>query len=292
MLINRDRESVESCICNLINKFSEERVVFVALTKYFYRIESIGAFQVVRLYEDSNFDDRRRKFIIEVLHDIIRRFLGKEKISVFLSHSKRDGEEIARALKCYIESETKLDAFFDVTDIQLSTDWEEKLRTNIEDSIFLAIQTDSFSSREWCKKEVLRAKSCDVPVVVVKALKEGEDRSFPYMFNVPTIVLKTPCNGLDIYNFEDILIKLLEESLRFYYQREFLERFKDDFCNFEQTNDFKIFSRPPELLDVIGCSEKIVFYPDPPLGKEEIEVLKKVRQDLELMTPLTCIKET
>ena len=62
------------------------------------------------------------------------------------------------------------------------------LQQSVEDiPILLAIQTDTYGSREWCRLEVLEAKKRSVPIVVLTATERGEARSFPYMGNVPVI---------------------------------------------------------------------------------------------------------
>jgi hypothetical protein len=62
-------------------------------------------------------------------------------------------------------------------------DFTEEIRENIKRSAILAWQSDEYSSRPWCNIELLVAKECLRPIVVVLGIKEGEERSFPYLGN-------------------------------------------------------------------------------------------------------------
>ena len=51
----------------------------------------------------------------------------------------------------------------------------------------MAVHTDSYSSREWCRREIIDAKRCNVPMVVVNSMRDVDERGFPYMGNVPIV---------------------------------------------------------------------------------------------------------
>lgn len=53
----------------------------------------------------------------------------------------------------------------------------------------VAIHTDSNSSREWCRREVIEVRLWKVPLVVADCISNLDDRSFPYSGNVPVIRL-------------------------------------------------------------------------------------------------------
>ena len=44
----------------------------------------------------------------------------------------------------------------------------------------LAFHTDHYSSRPWCRREVLEAKRFGAHILIVDALDSGDPRSFPY----------------------------------------------------------------------------------------------------------------
>ena len=89
---------------------------------------------------------------------VLERYL--EKIQVFISHSKHDddGELVSRSIRDWIHAHSPLDSFFDVYDIPAGLSFEEVLLHQIGSGAVLAVHTDSYSSREWCKREVIEAK--------------------------------------------------------------------------------------------------------------------------------------
>ena len=120
-------------------------------------------------------------------------------IRVFLSHARRDpkGLEIAEAIRkqCLTRS---LASFLDIYDIPPGEPFDKVLFNEIEQNAMMTIYTDSYSSREWCCREVLEAKRHNVPYVVVNGLVDIDERAFPYLGNVPTIRIdKIDCERLD-----------------------------------------------------------------------------------------------
>ncbi|MCY4226463.1 MAG: toll/interleukin-1 receptor domain-containing protein, partial [Gammaproteobacteria bacterium] len=94
-----------------------------------------------------------------------------KKIKVFISHSKhdRDGETIGISIRDWIHSHSQLDSFFDIYDIPSGLSFDGILKHEIGAGVFLAILTDSYSSREWCRREVIEAKRRRVPMIVVNS---------------------------------------------------------------------------------------------------------------------------
>ena len=158
----------------------------------------------------------------------------------------------------------------------------------------LAIQTDAYASREWCRREILMAKQMQRPLVVVNALSENEDRSFPYLGNVSTLrwkmnqIQKNP----ELYDqaIETALDLILYEVLEDVYLRQ---HFEDLRPLFELPEQVYWFSRPPELLTLLHLQQtftqqniEMLIYPDPPIGIEEMEVLSALTPDLKFTTPM------
>ncbi len=78
-------------------------------------------------------------------------------------------------------------SFLDIYDIPAGLPFHEVIEHHIGRSVFLAIRTDSYSSREWRRREVIVAKRRGMPVIVVDCLHAGEERAFPYLGNVPVV---------------------------------------------------------------------------------------------------------
>ena len=79
----------------------------------------------------------------------------------------------------------------DSGDIPAGSRFAEEIEEGVEDSSLLCVLTDNYSTREWCRKEIILAKQHQRPVVVIAAFNRQEVRSFPYLGNLP--VLRWPC---------------------------------------------------------------------------------------------------
>ena len=83
-----------------------------------------------------------------------------EKVRVFISHSKHDadGATVARNIRDWIHDNGPLDSFFDVHDIPPGLSFEDVLLHQVRTNAMVAVHTDTYSSREWCRREVIEAK--------------------------------------------------------------------------------------------------------------------------------------
>lgn len=213
-----------------------------------------------------------------------------KKVQVFLSHSKHDdeGAAIARAIRLRIYEGHGLSSFFDVHDIPAGLPFDEVLLHQVRVSAMVAIHTDSYSSREWCRKEIIEAKTWNVPLVVANSINTMDERGFPYMGNVPLVRLgydPTDTDRIDI-----VVGRLLDEVLKDYLWR----------C---QTHEIRaglpigaiFIPRPPELIS-LSCIPNILpedqestarqdimlIYPDPPLNAEEERLLSRVAPHVQI----------
>ena len=166
-----------------------------------------------------------------------------QKIQTFLSYSKHDehGREIAEAIRCWLHQNSALASFLDVNDIPAGLPFPDVIDHYIEKSIFLAIQTDSYSSREWCRREVIEAKRKGVPMIVVDCLQTGDARAFPYLGNVPVVRMDPVAKD----RLPEIAGLLLDEVLA-----DFLWRCRVEVLP-ERRPDTVFMARPPEL-DLLG----------------------------------------
>jgi hypothetical protein len=217
--------------------------------------------------------------------------LSLEPPRLFISHAKRDAEDKAIELKALVEM-TPIDTFFDKVDIAAGYDFTEEIRNNIKRSAILAWQSDEYGSRPWCNIELITAKEHLRPIIVVLGVKTGEERSFPYLGNVRTIVWTED-------NSQEIIIAAIREYLRKLYIEGWFQALAD--TGLVPPVDFTLF-RPPEPIDGALLERKrdktsdsssptyggLVLYPDPPLGNAEIEVMSHLFPDLSFITPATA----
>ena len=204
-----------------------------------------------------------------------------QKIQTFLSYSKHDehGREIAEAIRCWLHQNSALASFLDVNDIPAGLPFPDVIDHYIEKSIFLAIQTDSYSSREWCRREVIEAKRKGVPMIVVDCLQTGDARAFPYLGNVPVVRMDPVAKD----RLPEIAGLLLDEVLA-----DFLWR-----CRVEALPERRpgtvFMARPPELISLATLAggediRRVVVYPDPPLANEELSLLGATWSHLQVLT--------
>ena len=267
-----------------------KQILFIALSSNFSNTLLSECVNFIRAYNKKDIFEYLKT---EIFHDILRIYLKKEKLKIFISHSKTDGEDVAKLIKEFIDKDTKLDSFFDIVDIQNSQNWQNKLVKEIGNSLFLFVYSDSFSSKEWTQKEILFAKRQNVPIVGIDVLKNSDDRVFPYIGNVKLVKLlymdiniEQLCG--DMFQFQGesniryIVNELLKVALKHYYYEKY---FRENF------NNSQFLTKKPELFDI--CSkkkQKKLIYPDPPLMIHEEEILKNCF-DIELKTPILSKKQ-
>ena len=246
--------------------------------------EELSKRQFIRLKTNSILDNQI-EFSIR-LFEILNRLLSNEKdnkLKLFISHSKKDrdkiGENIAQRLRDYINSKTKLSTFFDANDILDGLDFEETILKNVGSSFFVLIHSDTYSNREWCRKEILECKTKGVPAIRVDAFSSKCDRVFPYMANIPSIRFAE--------NWDEIIALMLRTALDWKYQ----ERYLKNLCASYGINDSAVEPTVPELLAIHKRhqNDEVVLYPEPPVGLEELDVLVSSFADKKFVTPMQIL---
>ncbi len=178
---------------------------------------------------------------------------------------------------------TQLKTFFDTNDISYGSNFGEQIKKSASESALVVFQSDSYSDREWCRIEVLEAKTVGIPIVIVNAVQNGEKRAFPYLGNYPSIRFKN--------NFIEIIDLTLEQVLFNLFTKNFLDALTDLY----KIKTAKILSTSPELFNFIQLKKQgvnpgekygLVIYPDPPLGSEEMEILNQLDDNFVFITPI------
>ncbi|MCP1614809.1 hypothetical protein J2848_006517 [Azospirillum lipoferum] len=203
-------------------------------------------------------------------------------VQLFLSHSKHDadktGETLATAIRNHLHHGSGYGSFFDVHDIPAGMPFDEVLMHNVRRSAFLAILTDSYSSREWCRREVIEAKRTGVPMVVAHAVTDREERSFPYLGNVPVVRLEPGRTD----RIPLVVGRLIREVLKDYLWqcRCVLARAA------AKRGRVTFVPRTPELmaLTAVRRGSGLVVYPDPPMAEEEARLFNEVAPRVTLLS--------
>ena len=201
-----------------------------------------------------------------------------ENVQVFLSHCKHDdhGEPVALALRTWLINNASLAPFIDVHDIPAGVSFASVLDRAAGRGVMVAIYSDQYSSREWCRREVITAKRRNLPMLLVDCLHDVDTRSFPYLGNVPCIRM----NPEAMDRLDCITEYLLDEIFQDFLWRCRVEGFRN---GFPQTT---FLARAPELLSLAtrpkaaeGTAWDIVF-PGPPLGEPEKQLFTDVVSDV------------
>lgn len=198
-------------------------------------------------------------------------------VSLFLSHEKKYGTQYAKRIKDNINL-VNLKTFLDENNIETGKDFSITIEKAIIDcSTFLVIQTDLYSSREWCLREVLQAKKNSKTIVVLDFLDEGEKRSFPYLGNSKVIKFKDNIIYLKMYS------EILKETIRQVFFENNTKKILDSFEISEE--EYMVLNYPPEVITLIDHKKNInktLVYPDPKIGYEENELLKLASKKIDI----------
>lgn len=251
------------------------KVLPVALCQYVFGINhELGKQQYIRL-KNFNIRDCWKEFLIRFYDDLIRTLCkSEEKLQIFISHTKKDedrmGIEKANELKAYLRADTKLNSFYDANDILDGYSFGDQITENLKKSLLIILETSTYSDREWCRIEAIVGKENYVPTVVVSLFNGMIPRTFPYLGNTPKIRFDA--------NWDEVICLLLRTALDKYYEERYLE-------NFSQANS-KVIPMMPEFIN-IGKVDGVnqILYPEPPLGNEELEVVKRQFPTITFNTP-------
>lgn len=211
------------------------------------------------------------------------------KFQVFISHSKHDedGESVARSSRDWLHENSALASFFDVYDIPAGLSFREVILHQVETSAVVVLHTDSYSSREWCRREVIEAKRRHVPMIVVDCLRDVDQRSIPYMGNVP-VVRMSPDQRDRIGIFTR---HLLDEVFRTYLWRCRIAPFREAYPSVLFT------ARPPELISLATLpahrreAGSAIVHPEPILSADEARLFSQIAPDVPVLTLAEWMEE-
>ena len=266
--------------------------------------------QTLRWHEWDGSMDRTRRLISDLTHEFCRmlrhrldqpasaadegaplnHYLGK--IRVFLSHSKHDhdkrGERVTNGIRDWIHANSQLESFFDVHDIPPGLPFDEVLLRQIDTSgAVVAVQTDSYSSREWCRREVIEAKRRLVPMIVVDCLRDVDPRGMAYLGNVPVVRMELGRKD----RIATIVSCLLEEIFRTWLWHCRVGPYLSD------SPEVLFTARPPELVTLAALplgsedSNPMIVYPDPLLSTDEERLFKTVSPGVRVQTLTDWLEE-
>jgi hypothetical protein len=229
-------------------------------------------------------------------------------IRLFISHAKKDlpadPDAIAEGpVKAILATLVQLpvEGWYDSAKIPPGGRFPEEIEKGVlTSSALVVVLTDTWSTREWCRREVLEAKLAARPLVVVDALEARVVRLFPYLGNAMTLrwraAIAPPQDAANeawtrrkaLWEAEDAALVIgaaLLEALRYQHEHH---RLLGSLGEHEVA-----LGTPPEALTLahlpVGTTK--VWYPDPPLGREELDRLQPkaaaAQGQILLTTPLS-----
>lgn len=274
-------------------------VIPIALAPQALKIGSpLSDINFIRMYDYPVL--QKEHIFIRIAHEIYRYgFNGLYRrlepgagssLKLFISHAKDGGTGLscARQLKDFLDR-SSFRQFFDVYDIMPGQMFDSEIERNIRQSTVILINSDVYSSRYWCQKEILLAKKYKRPIIEADVLDSYIDRKYPYAANIPVVRAgRTDCIGQE--DLLRILTAALLETIRFYYADVWLKL---------TANHMGIpavrLNRPPEPFDIDRLFPqnadqpnriRRILYPDPPLYADELQYLEV--RGIQAVTPLTC----
>ncbi|MBI1381949.1 MAG: TIR domain-containing protein [Planctomycetaceae bacterium] len=200
--------------------------------------------------------------------------LRRAPIEVFVSHAKQDLSTGAVTEILAELAQGPVEGWYDAAKLDPGAQFSRLILDGIRRcAIVLAVVTDSFSAREWCRREVLEAKRARRPLFVVDDIRGGEVRMFPYLGNAPRV--RWESGGAP-----SVITKTVLAALR---HRHHIAVNRSR----ARTTDL-VMGGAPELLTVqdIGAASGVL-YPDPPLDVHEIRELEiRLGATVRVETPL------
>lgn len=131
---------------------------------------------------ETNPDEHTKYLLNQVLISLIN-FVENKRLhyEVFLNYVRLEGTDLRDKLLETFEQYSYLRPFYDERDLIAGAPYRTRFQQIIKYSAFLAIRTDSYSSRTETVREFEFARRESRPIVVLESLKKGEARSFPYL---------------------------------------------------------------------------------------------------------------
>lgn len=230
-----------------------------------------------------------------------------DRLTAFISHTKRhsyvEGEDVDSLVTLVREviRNTRLNDYFDANDLQPGADWEAELRKNAGTGAMLAIRTDLYSSREWCQREVVIAKTHGMPLVMMDAIGYGEERGSFLMDHAPRIAVRKSeghWQKKDVYRALNLLVDECLKRALWMQQKELARESHELDVAWWAPHAPEPLTLSRWINDYIGTAHNVagegnirILHPDPPLGPEEREVLinyarsTRLGRELDIMTP-------
>jgi hypothetical protein len=215
---------------------------------------------------------------------------------LFMSHAKRDAMPVVNAIRDHLANNNYgVDTFIDAKDLPAGINYEKTFTANIREGAVVAIRTDAYSTRPWCRWETLEGKRLMRPIVVLDLFRDAEVRVNPYGGNVPALRLIDPTADTDNAKAEmdRAILAIMTEAVRIIVWNRRVKTLKPAAEGKHPGKTLKTLPRSPELVDIanirmdpkIGNAPIVVLHPGPPLSQSEEKMIRAIGGDLEFCAP-------
>ena len=228
------------------------------------------------------------------------------RLTVFVSHTKRQSpdeeqdwvDDLIARVRSRI-ADTHLRPFFDVSNLQPGSDWDNELRRNAASSAMLAVRTDLYAQRDWCQREFIIAKQAGMPIVTLNAVRRTPERGSFVMDHVPVVGY---CHGDDEMmnqSIDDALGLLVDQALRRALWQLQIPHLNSVGVEWAPSEAPEPVTTIAWLIEDSARTHSglpiLVMHPDPPLGPSEMELIEQLFAlatgggRIEVVTPLTFV---
>lgn len=224
-------------------------------------------------------------------------------LRVFVSHTKRHSQneeaDWVRDLITRVRDrirETRLQEFFDESDLQPGSAFVEELDSSAASSCLLAIRTNLYAGRDWCQREFRMAKEAGVPIVTLNATRRAEERGSFLMDHVPVVGYQDGDENTRDRSIDTALNLLVDRALRcslWALQQDGLLSLGIDWAPPEAPEPATLIPWLTRHEIAAGDGQFTIMHPDPPLGSQEEEMIRmlftlvSVNATVEIVTPRT-----
>ncbi len=280
-----------------LEDYERMRVVpIVESSQRYANVQLLGQMNFIEKDTNAVSPDNQSQYLLNHVLISLLNFIESDRLhyEVFLNYVRGEGTKLRDELVRNFEAYSYLRPFYDERDLIAGAPYRVRFQNVIKSSAFLAIRTDSYSSRIETLREFEFAKREGRPIVVLDALEKGEARSFPYLGNCPIL---RASDSLDLHKVINIL---LTEIFRFELLRLELRTLKEETDNTQYSKRLIVTYQTPDLLSVshqIFCRGKdsevesprnfsAYIYPDPPVTYPELAILQRVNEKFVFLTPV------
>ncbi|MER8595730.1 toll/interleukin-1 receptor domain-containing protein [Mesorhizobium sp. M1182] len=215
------------------------------------------------------------------------------RFPLFLSHAKTDALAVVNAIRDHLANNNYgVDTFIDAKDLPAGLGYEKMFTAAIRAGAVVAIRSDAYSSRPWCRWETLEGKRLLRPIVVLDLFRDAELRMNPYGGNVPALRLVDPSvSGENAQaEMDRAVLAIMTEAVRIMVWNRRVMSLEAAARAKYPGRDIRKLPRPPELVDIANirietASPIVVLHPGPPLPRPEEKMIRAIGGDLELCAP-------